>query len=128
MQVVWYIAGGVVYSRRCGILQAVWYIAGGVVTNCSIKTMDADMALNFDFSTLNVNNKVIMKAEGLKESFNEIDSRSEVIELLMSPDPPYFRYDNRPPLRLGDERLNFLSFFYLESIQMNVHISTIIHI
>lgn len=63
----------------------------GIVTNCSIKTMDSDMALNFDFNSLNVNNKIIMKADGLKECFSEINPNSEVVELLMSPDRPYFR-------------------------------------
>lgn len=53
--------------------------------------MEADMTLNFDFSSANVNNKIIMKADGLKEAFNEIDNRSEVIEMVMSPDKPYFR-------------------------------------
>lgn len=53
--------------------------------------MDADTALNFDFSSLNVNNKIIMRADGLKEAFNEADPRSEVIEILMSPDKPFFR-------------------------------------
>ena len=53
--------------------------------------MDTDMALNFDFSSLNVNNKVIMKSEGLKECFNEIDNSSDITEILMSPDKPYFR-------------------------------------
>jgi len=54
--------------------------------------MDAEMALNFEFTSLNVENKIIMKAEGLKECFNEIDGRSEIIEILMSPDEPLFRY------------------------------------
>ena len=66
-------------------------LVGGIVTNCSIKTMEADMTLNFDFTSANVNNKIIMKAEALREAFNEADSRSEVIEILMSPDKPHFR-------------------------------------
>lgn len=72
-------------------LSYLYSYSGGIVTNCSIKTMEADMTLNFDFSSANVNNKIIMKADGLKEAFNEIDNRSEVIEMVMSPDKPYFR-------------------------------------
>ena len=53
--------------------------------------MEADMTLNFDFTSANVNNKIIMKAEALREAFNEADSRSEIIEILMSPDKPHFR-------------------------------------
>ena len=49
------------------------------------------MTLNCDFTSANVNNKIIMKAEALREAFNEADSRSEVIEILMSPDKPHFR-------------------------------------
>lgn len=49
------------------------------------------MTLNFDFTSGNVNNKIIMRSEALREAFNEIDSRSEIIEILMSPDKPYFR-------------------------------------
>ena len=53
--------------------------------------MDVDTTLNFDFSSANVVNKTIMRAEALREAFNEADSRSDVIELLMSPDKPFFR-------------------------------------
>ena len=66
-------------------------LSAGIVTNCSIKTMDVDTTLNFDFSSANVVNKTIMRAEALREAFNEADSRSDVIELLMSPDKPFFR-------------------------------------
>lgn len=75
---------------RC--LLSIELVVGGIVTKCQIKTMDADMMLNFDFSSSNVVNKIIMKADGLKEAFNEIGPRSEVIEILMSPDKPHFRW------------------------------------
>jgi len=54
--------------------------------------MDSDQQLDFDFYSHNVVNKVIMKSEALKEIFSEIDGRSEVIEILLSPDPPHLRY------------------------------------
>ena len=36
-------------------------------------------------------NKVVMKSECLKELFSELDSSSEVMEILMSPNAPHFR-------------------------------------
>ncbi|XP_014681061.1 PREDICTED: cell cycle checkpoint protein RAD1-like [Priapulus caudatus] len=63
----------------------------GVTTDCSIKTQDADESLDFDFCSENVVNKIIMKSECLKEAFAELDMSSDVLEILMSPDKPYFR-------------------------------------
>ena len=63
----------------------------GVVTDCTIKTQDSDEILDFEFSAANVVNKIIMKAECLKEAFNELDVTSEVLEITLSPDEPYFR-------------------------------------
>ncbi|KAK3747994.1 hypothetical protein QZH41_014362 [Actinostola sp. cb2023] len=64
---------------------------GGVLTNCSIQTEEPDETLDFDFSSANVLNKIIMKSECLREAFNELDMTSEVLQILMSPDNPYFR-------------------------------------
>ncbi|XP_076815612.1 cell cycle checkpoint protein RAD1-like [Clavelina lepadiformis] len=63
----------------------------GAVTGCSIKTQEPDQTLDFEFSAANVINKVIMKAECLKEAFNELDVTSEVLQITMSPDHPFFR-------------------------------------
>ena len=63
----------------------------GVVTDCSLQTQDAEETLDFDFISANVVNKVIMRAEGLREAFNELDMSSDILELMLSPDPPYFR-------------------------------------
>ncbi|XP_028401770.1 cell cycle checkpoint protein RAD1-like [Dendronephthya gigantea] len=64
---------------------------GGVVTDCSVQTEEPDEALDFDFKTSNVVNKIIMQSSWLKEVFHELDMTSEVLEILMSPDSPYFR-------------------------------------
>ncbi|KAI8513466.1 PREDICTED: cell cycle checkpoint protein RAD1-like [Branchiostoma belcheri] len=64
---------------------------GGVLTDCSIKTMEPDEMLDFGFSSANVENKVIMKSECLREAWSELDMTSEVLQILMSPDKPYFR-------------------------------------
>ncbi|XP_060586860.1 cell cycle checkpoint protein RAD1-like isoform X2 [Ruditapes philippinarum] len=63
----------------------------GVLTDCSIKTLDPDEVLDFNFSSTNVINKIIMKTECLKEAFSELDMTSDVLEFLMSPDTPHFR-------------------------------------
>lgn len=63
----------------------------GVVTDCSIKTQEPDDVLDFDFNNANVINKIIMKSECLKEAFIEMDVSSDVLQLSLSPDPPYFR-------------------------------------
>lgn len=36
-------------------------------------------------------NKIIMRSECLKEMFSELDMTSDVLEILTSSDPPYFR-------------------------------------
>ena len=36
-------------------------------------------------------NKIIMRSECLKEVFTDLDVTSEMVEILMSPDAPYFR-------------------------------------
>lgn len=72
------------------------YFIGSVVTSCSIKTMDPDPVLSFDFSSAKVQNKIIVKSEALKEVFDDIDSKSEVIEIVISPDSPFFRYLSLP--------------------------------
>lgn len=63
----------------------------GVLTDCSINTMEADETLDFDFCSANVVNKIIMAAECLREAFAELDMSSDVLEVVLSPSPPYFR-------------------------------------
>ncbi|KAK3083652.1 hypothetical protein FSP39_000809 [Pinctada imbricata] len=63
----------------------------GVLTECSIKTLEPDEILDFNFCSENVINKIIMKSECLKEAFSELDMSSDILQFLMSPDPPYFR-------------------------------------
>ncbi|XP_069633469.1 cell cycle checkpoint protein RAD1 isoform X2 [Haliaeetus albicilla] len=64
---------------------------GGVVTVCKINTQEPDELLDFDFCSTNVVNKVILQSEGLREAFAELDMTSEVLQITMSPDKPYFR-------------------------------------
>ena len=64
---------------------------GGVVTECQIKTMEADEILDFNFTSIGVENKIIMKSECLQSCFGDLDVSSQVIEIVMSPDAPWFK-------------------------------------
>ncbi|XP_012280429.1 cell cycle checkpoint protein RAD1 [Orussus abietinus] len=63
----------------------------GIITDCSLKTQEPDELLDFTFDTENVINKVVLQTELLKDVFAEMDPTSEVMELLLSPDAPYFQ-------------------------------------
>ncbi|NXY87705.1 RAD1 protein, partial [Alcedo cyanopectus] len=64
---------------------------GGVVTICKINTQEPEDLLDFDFCSTKVVNKIILQSEGLREAFAELDMTSEVLQITMSPDKPYFR-------------------------------------
>ncbi|KAM9096165.1 LOW QUALITY PROTEIN: cell cycle checkpoint protein RAD1 [Sarcophilus harrisii] len=64
---------------------------GGVVTVCKINTQEPEDTLDFDFCSTNVINKIILQSEGLGEAFAELDMSSEVLQITMSPEKPYFR-------------------------------------
>lgn len=65
---------------------------GGVVTVCKINTQEPEETLDFDFCSTNVMNKIILQSEGLREAFSELDMTSDVLQITVSPDKPYFRY------------------------------------
>jgi len=71
---------------------------GGVVTNCAIKTLDADEITDFNFLGSPIICKVIMDAEGLRDAFSELDWSSPTINFLLSPNDPYFRVSTVSPL------------------------------
>lgn len=64
---------------------------GGVMTVCKINTQEPEETLDFDFCSTNVINKIILQSEGLREAFSELDMTSEVLQITMSPNKPYFR-------------------------------------
>lgn len=64
---------------------------GGVVTVCKINTQEPEETLDFDFCSTNVVNKIILQSEGLREAFAELDMTSDVLQITMSPEKPYFR-------------------------------------
>ena len=65
----------------------------GVVTVCKINTQEQEDPIDFEFSSTNVTNKVILQSDSLKEAFSELDMSSEVLQITMSPIQPYFRLD-----------------------------------
>jgi cell cycle checkpoint protein len=66
----------------------------GVVSNCALKTLDAEELQNFNFRSSPI---LIMEAEYLKDAFNELDWSSKQVRVLLSPDPPYFRLSTQGP-------------------------------
>lgn len=63
---------------------------GGVVTDCSIKTQDPFDGLNLACSMDTVN-KVIMKAECLRDVLTDLDTSSDLVEMRLAPTRPHFR-------------------------------------
>ncbi|XP_078450683.1 cell cycle checkpoint protein RAD1 isoform X1 [Lampetra planeri] len=81
---------------------------GGVVTDCSLRTQEPEDPLDFEFGVSNADedqqtpNKVILKAEGLKEAFADLElssSGAEVsVHITMSLARPHFRLSTFGPL------------------------------
>ncbi|XP_043682613.1 cell cycle checkpoint protein RAD1-like isoform X1 [Vespula pensylvanica] len=63
----------------------------GIITDCSLKTQNPEELLDFHLEPENVLNKVVLQTELLKDILYELDPTSEVIELLLSPEAPFFR-------------------------------------
>ncbi|XP_071559205.1 cell cycle checkpoint protein RAD1 [Temnothorax nylanderi] len=63
----------------------------GVITDCSLKTLEVDALLDFHLEAGNVVNKVVLRTELLKDVMAELDPTSELVELRLSPEEPYFR-------------------------------------
>ncbi|KAH0550014.1 cell cycle checkpoint protein RAD1 [Cotesia glomerata] len=63
----------------------------GILTDCSLKTLEPDDLIDFNIEPSNVLNKVILNTEILRDIWSELDPTTDVIALLLSPDPPYFR-------------------------------------
>uniref|UniRef100_A0A1B6D9P5 Cell cycle checkpoint protein RAD1 n=1 Tax=Clastoptera arizonana TaxID=38151 RepID=A0A1B6D9P5_9HEMI len=62
----------------------------GIITDCLLKTMNADDILDFHFPTNSEINKIIVLANDFKEIFNDLDTSTDYVELFLSPEPPYF--------------------------------------
>ena len=62
-----------------------------MITDVTINTLESEGLIDFKFRSVEVLNKVIMQSHCLKEAFNELDWSSPYVNLLLSPDAPYFR-------------------------------------
>ncbi|GAB6030047.1 ssDNA endodeoxyribonuclease [Chamberlinius hualienensis] len=60
-------------------------------TECNVKTYEVDDIVFFDFVDANCVCKIIMQSEYLKDTFAELDTSSEYLQIRVSPRPPYFR-------------------------------------
>uniref|UniRef100_T1JFA1 Cell cycle checkpoint protein RAD1 n=1 Tax=Strigamia maritima TaxID=126957 RepID=T1JFA1_STRMM len=63
-----------------------------VLTDCKIDTLEAENVVDFDFSSAHTVNKVVIKAEFLKEAFNELDGTSDYLKIVMSPNKPILKF------------------------------------
>ncbi|XP_015515788.1 cell cycle checkpoint protein RAD1 [Neodiprion pinetum] len=79
------------FYRGVGYPVTVLIEENGIVTDCSLKTQEPDELLDFNLAQDNVLNKVLLKTDLLKDVLSELDPTCDVIELLLSPEPPYLR-------------------------------------
>ncbi|XP_014262352.1 cell cycle checkpoint protein RAD1-like [Cimex lectularius] len=61
-----------------------------ILTDCSIKTMETVENVHFSMPVEDVVNKMIVDGPRFKEVLSDLDPDSEYVEMLVSPDPPYF--------------------------------------
>ena len=64
---------------------------GNVHTECSLRTMEADVLTDFDFRGCPVRSKLTINSDSLREAFGELDWSSAYVSILISEDAPYFR-------------------------------------
>lgn len=67
----------------------------GVITDCSINTSEPEDPLNIDIRSTEIPSNIIMKSQWLAEVFNDLDMTSDSVEIMISPDNPYFRISTR---------------------------------
>ncbi|KYM89449.1 Cell cycle checkpoint protein RAD1 [Atta colombica] len=63
----------------------------GIITDCSLKTLEVEELLDFHLDTENIVNKVVLQTELLKAVMAELDPTSQLVELCLSPEKPFFR-------------------------------------
>ena len=84
----------------------------GIITECSIRTLETDSFVNFEFDFDKVINKIIMKSECLKEALSEIDTGNDIIEIAISSgDKKFIRLSSFGII--GDTHVNLFAWFSL---------------
>jgi len=70
---------------------------GGVITDCRIKTREAEECLDFNFPNAKIISKIIMNSDHLKDVMNELDSGSEYIKFQICPTNQTFEISTDGP-------------------------------
>ncbi|XP_021705985.1 cell cycle checkpoint protein RAD1-like [Aedes aegypti] len=73
----------VILERRC---------EDDLITECSVRTMEAQDILDFDFEEEHVCSKVSIKGQEFFALLSEMDRNSSEVELFLSPDAPHFKF------------------------------------
>ncbi|XP_043463821.1 cell cycle checkpoint protein RAD1 isoform X1 [Leptopilina heterotoma] len=63
----------------------------GIITECCLQTTEPDELLNFNLEPENIVNKIYLQTALLKDVLAELDPSSDSIELVLSPNAPYFK-------------------------------------
>jgi len=69
----------------------------GVISDSQIKTREAEECLDFNFANANVVSKIIMGSELLKDVLSELDTTSDFIDFIISPEEPNFSIKTSGP-------------------------------
>jgi cell cycle checkpoint protein len=62
-----------------------------VLTDCGIRTLEAEPTLTFNLRSYPIISKIIINSDSLKEAFSEMDWSSTAMTWFVSPNAPYFR-------------------------------------
>ena len=82
----------VLHYGKYGDPFTLWLEEEGLVTRAELPTRDLEETLMFDFTKPNLNTKVVLQAEPLKELFNEIDLTGEYLEINVNADRNSFGF------------------------------------
>ncbi|XP_011646863.1 cell cycle checkpoint protein RAD1-like [Pogonomyrmex barbatus] len=80
-----------IFYKGIGYPLSIIIVEDGVITDCSLQTLEVDTILDFHLDTGDVVNKIVLQTELLKDAMTELDSTSELVELCLSPEEPFFR-------------------------------------
>ena len=69
----------------------------GVISDSQIHTRDAEECLDFNFANANVVSKIIMNSNLLKDILSDLDTSSEYVQFIISPQEPNFSIKTSGP-------------------------------
>lgn len=62
-----------------------------VVTDCALRTFEAENTTVYNIRSAEIVSKIIIKSDSLREAFHELDWSNSTCTWLLSNEPPYFR-------------------------------------